>query len=111
MSERKVSQPNSTDLRVVRNLVWISLGRNVLGVLSSSLRPVPVDLELGHSDTGRGLNKCFCFSHRFKALKVPGIGGQDVALEFLPERGRGGRLSQLRLGVVNVHIVTNTDEF
>ena len=109
MSEREVSQPYSTDLRVVRKLVWISLGRNVLGVLSSSLAAVPVDLELGHSDTGRGLNKCH--SHRFKALKVPGIGGQDVALEFLPERGGGGRLSQLRLSVVNVHIVTNTDEF
>ena len=109
MSEREVSQPYSTDLRVVRKLVWISLGRNVLGVLSSSLAAVPVDLELGHSDTGRGLNKCH--SHRFKALKVPGIGGQDVALEFFPERGGGGRLSQLRLSVVNVHIVTNTDEF
>ena len=55
MSERKVSQLNSTDLRVVRKLVWISLGRNVLGVLSSSLASVPVDLELRHSDTGRGL--------------------------------------------------------
>ena len=109
MSERKVSQLNSTDLRVVRKLIWISLGRNILRVLSCPLGSIPVDLELGHSDTGRGLNKCH--SHRFKALKVPGIGGQDVALEFFPERGGGGRLSQLRLSVVDVHIVTNTDEF
>ena len=49
--------------------------------------------------------------HKFKAIKVPGICGQDVALEFFPERGGGGRLSQLRLSVVNVHIVTDTDEF
>ena len=49
--------------------------------------------------------------HKFKAIKVPGICGQDVPLEFFPERRGGRRLSQLRLSVVNVHIITNTDEF
>ena len=42
---------------------------------------------------------------------VPGIGGQNVALELLPKRRGRRSLSQFRFRVVNVHVVANTDEF
>ena len=43
-------------------------------------------------------------------LGSPWVGGQYVPLEFFPKGRRWGSLPQLRLGVVDVHIIANPDE-
>ena len=109
----KCSIEHTSHLRVVRKLVGISFGRrHVLRILSCPLAPVPVDLELGHSGFGCDLVLRMSIATLVEDSRFgsPWVGGQYVPLELFPKGRRWGSLPQLRLRVVDVHIIANPDE-
>ena len=89
-------------------MVGVHLGRgDVLRVLRGVV--IPVDLELGHPASGKHVKRISTTS--FSLLPAsPGVGGQNVPLEFVHLRRLRVVLLQLRVHVVVTHVVTDPDE-